>query len=261
MDTPRCHTATQVAFRGEALLLDPAGALVWPRLSLLAVADLHLEKGSACAARGHLVPPWDTGLTLRRLAALIAHYKPAVVVALGDSFHDGKGSARLSPEDLSLLLSLASGSRFVWISGNHDPAPLADLPGLATQAWSEGPLVFRHQALSHGLPAAPAGELSGHFHPKLRVATRAGGIVRPCFVGDADRLILPAFGAYTGGLDIGHQAIASLFPGGARAWALGRDRLFGFTVGPASTAPPATRKLAVAAPHTLAAAAEAHNLS
>ena len=263
MDTPRCHTASHVAFRGETLLLDPAGVLLWPRLSLLVVADLHLEKGSACAVRGQLVPPWDTGLTLRRLAMLIAHHKPSTVVALGDSFHDGKGSERLSAENAALLLGLASVSRFIWISGNHDPAPPADLPGLAAETWSEGPLVFRHQARPPGAYPAGAGELSGHFHPKIRVGTRAGDIVRPCFMGDADKLILPAFGAYTGGLDVGHEAIAGLFPAGGRAWALGRDRLFGFTIKrePPAIAATGSGRHAAAPARTLAANAEAHNLS
>ena len=263
MDSPHCHTASQVTFCGETLLLDPAGVLVWPRLNMLVVADLHLEKGSACAAKGQLVPPWDTGLTLRRLATLVAHHRPETVVALGDSFHDAKGSERLSEEDAGLLVRLASASRFIWISGNHDPAPPAGLPGFATELWRAGPLLFRHQARKPGAAPDGTGEISGHFHPKIRVGTRAGDIVRPCFMSDADKLILPAFGAYTGGLDVGHDAIASLFPGGGRAWALGRDRLFGFTIKrePPLPASPGLKRHAPASARPLASPAEAHNLS
>lgn len=211
---------------GERLLLDPAGALVWPAGGLLAVADLHLEKGTACAAAGRLVPPWDTRATLDRLALLLRRWRPRVVVALGDSFHDCGGPARLLPADAARLAALAQAARFVWVSGNHDPCPPEGLAGDATEEWRGGPLVFRHIAR----PDAAAGEVSGHFHPRAAVATRVGGVSRPCFVTDARRVVLPAFGAYTGGLDVTAPAIAALFPRGGRAFLLGRDRLFGFTL-------------------------------
>lgn len=238
-------TTTAISFQGEALLLDPAGVLVWPRRSLIAVADLHFEKGSACAARGQLLPPWDTRQTLQRLADVLDRYRPATVLALGDSFHDGRGAARLASEDAVLLAAMAGACRFVWIRGNHDPAPPRGLPGLAAKDWQEDGLAFRHQADPDG-----RGEVSGHFHPKARIATRAGHIVRPCFVGDANRLILPAFGAYTGGLDIASPAIARLFPEGCRAHVLGTGRLFGFSL---VAAHPQPKHL------TLAGAASQHN--
>ncbi len=244
--------ATPFDFRGEQLLLDPAGVLVWPRLSLLAVADLHFEKGSAAARQGQLVPPWDSGLTLARLAGAVARYAPATVVAVGDSFHDTQAAARLSAADHTTLAGLAARARFVWVQGNHDPHPPAGLEGESTPAYAVGPLVFRHQAR-----ATASGEVSGHFHPKARIATRAADVCRPCFMVDADRIMLPSFGAYTGGLDVRSDAIARHFPNGGRAFLLGESRVFCFAVPPPGPAAPA---LAPCAP-ALAVAAPAHTLA
>src|ERR1700676_1327441 len=110
-----------IVIAGISLLADPSGALYWPEQGLLAVADLHLEKGSSYAARGQLLPPYDTAATLARLARLIAHYAPRCVVALGDNFHDGGGPARLSDEDRDNLRDLQRGRDWIWIAGNHDP--------------------------------------------------------------------------------------------------------------------------------------------
>ncbi len=217
-------TAAPVHLAGERLLLDPLGGVVWPAMDLLAVADLHLEKGTAAAARGQLVPPWDTRLTLDRLALLVQRWRPRVVVALGDSFHDRDGAARLPPGEAARLRSMAEAARFVWVLGNHDPAPPRGLPGEAAAAWRAGGLTFRHEAQ----PGA-SGELCGHHHPKATVVTRAGTVTRPCFIADAGRIMLPSLGAYTGGLDAAHPAIAGLFPRGGRVFLLGRDRLFSFT--------------------------------
>jgi len=218
-------TAAPLHFMGERLLLDPLGAVVWPAAGLLAVADLHLEKGSACAARGQLVPPWDTRVTLDRLAALLRRWQPRTVVALGDSFHDARGSLRLAAGDAARLRAFTDMAEFVWVLGNHDPVPPNGLGGQATEIWTIGPLVFRHQG-QHGA----TGELCGHHHPKASITTRGGTVTRPCFVADARRLMLPALGAYTGGLDLAHPAIAGLFPRGGRAFLLGQDRLFSFTL-------------------------------
>ncbi len=212
-----------IHLNGEQLVLDPAGAIVWPAASVLAVADLHLEKGTAAAVRGQLVPPWDSGLTLARLARLCAQWRPRVVVAVGDSFHDGGGPARLAAAERAAIDGIARDIRIVWVSGNHDPAPPAGLPGLAVEEWREGGLVFRHQARH-----AEAGEISGHFHPKARVATRAGQVVRPCFVSDRRKIVLPAFGAYTGGLDVRSAAFGALFPQGGSVHLLGESRLYTF---------------------------------
>jgi len=212
-----------ISFAGEAMLLDPAGALVWPARRLLCVADLHLEKGSHFAARGRgLPPPYDTRETLDRLVPLIHRHRPARLVLLGDSFHDSDGAARLAPDDLARLGTLCVESEIVWVLGNHDPAPPAGLPGQAVEEWREGPVAFRH------IGGGGGHEVSGHFHPKAGAPTRAGILRRPCFVADARRVLLPAFGAYTGGLDVADPAIAALFPHGARLHLLGRGRLHAF---------------------------------
>lgn len=208
----------------ERLMLDPAGLLAWPAQRLLVVADLHLEKGSAFAARGAgLLPPYDTRETLARLQLAIRRWRPARLIALGDSFHDRDGATRLGAEDLALLRRMLQGIETLWVLGNHDPVAPAALPGSAAAEWREGAVLFRHQAQ----PGAVAGfEVSGHFHPKATMPTRCGGVTRPCFVTDGRRLILPAFGAYTGGLPVADPAIAGLLPRGGRAFLLGRDRLF-----------------------------------
>lgn len=218
---------------GERLLLDPAGAVYWPDQRLLAIADLHLEKGSAAAARGALLPPWDTRATLDRLAALLRRWQPETVMALGDSFHDVGGSARLAVGDRERLRAIAAAHRFVWVRGNHDPAPPEDLGGAAVAELRLGRLRFCHEAR----PGPAAGELCGHHHPKARVAARGGTICRPCFVSDGRRLMLPAFGAYAGGLEVADAAIAALFPRGGRVFLLGRDRLFSFPYATLRAAP------------------------
>jgi DNA ligase-associated metallophosphoesterase len=220
---------------GERLMLDPAGALFWPGQGLLAVADLHLEKSSAAAAAGALLPPWDTRATLDVLAALLRRWQPAIVVALGDSFHDRNGSTRLAAADRARLQAMAGGHRFVWVLGNHDPAPPEGIDGDAVPELSLGPLNFRHESR----PGVPRGEISGHYHPKARVPARGGSICRACFVCDGRRLLLPALGAYTGGLDVRDPAIAALFPRGGRVFLLGRERLFSFPYASLRTAVPA----------------------
>ncbi len=223
--------ATPHQFQGEHLLLDPAGFLVWPAQSLLAVADLHFEKGTAAAAQGQLVPPWDTTNTLARLSAAVALYQPSTIVAVGDSFHDAQAATRLSPADHATLEALTHRARFIWIHGNHDPHPPEGLLGHSADIFTAGPITFRHQT-----DPATQGEISGHFHPKARVQTRATTIARPCFMVDRSRIMLPSFGAYTGGLDILAPAITRHFPAGGHAFLLGETRLFTFAVPAPSTA-------------------------
>ncbi len=217
-------TPAPIHLAGERLMLDPEGALFWPAQRLLAVADLHLEKGSAAAARGALLPPWDTRATLDRLAALLRRWQPETLVALGDSFHDAGGSARLAPADRARLRAMAAAHRVVWVLGNHDPTPPEGIDGAAVDELRLGRLRFCHQAR----PGPAAGELCGHHHPKARVEVRGASVSRPCFVCDGRRLMLPALGAYTGGLDVRDAAIAALFPRGGRVFLLGRERLFSF---------------------------------
>jgi DNA ligase-associated metallophosphoesterase len=218
-----------VHLAGERLLLDPSGALFWPSRQLLAVSDLHLEKGSHFARHGRFVPPYDTRETLGRLAPLIRRYGPERVVFLGDSFHDAEGAARMHATDRATLMHLLGNRLVTWVLGNHDPVAPTGLPGEAVEEWRDGPFVFRHI----GMAGKEAGfEFSGHFHPKASLPTRCGPVTRPCFLADGRRVMLPAFGAYTGGLDITAQPIAALFPRGGRAFLLGRDRLYSAAVGP-----------------------------
>ena len=221
-------TAAPLHILGERLMLDPGGVLLWPAAGLMVVSDLHLEKGSSFARKGMLLPPWDTQATLDRLALLLRRYKPAIVVALGDSFHDDAGSARLPAAERTRLQAMTRAHRFIWVLGNHDPTPPEDIGGEWVTEFTTPPLTFRHQAI-HG---AGPGEIVGHHHPKAAIPTRGTTVSRPCFVADARRVMMPAFGAYTGGLDVSDPAIAGLFPRGGRVFLLGKERLFSFALGP-----------------------------
>ena len=209
-----------------ALHADCAGALYWPDEGVLVVADLHLEKGSSFARRGMLLPPYDTGETLARLAQLIVRYAPRLVVALGDSFHDGGGPARLSAPDRAALVALQRGREWIWIAGNHDPDPADGIGGSFAATISLGPLTFRHEPSRN----APDGEIAGHLHPVARVAQRGRAVSRRCFASDGQRMVMPAFGAYTGGLNIRDQAFLSVFGAAPyTAHMLGAGRLYAFT--------------------------------
>jgi len=218
--------AAPIHLGGERLMLDPTGALIWPAVRLLAVSDLHLEKGSSYARHGQLLPPWDTHATLERLALLLRRYQPRLVIALGDSFHDSGGADRLPAGERSRLRAMTAAHRFIWVKGNHDPSPPNGVGGEWMEAFTTTTLVFRHEAM----PDAQA-EISGHHHPRATVPARGGNVSRPCFVTDAKRLVLPAFGAYAGGLDIRDPAITKLFPRGGRVFLLGKERLFSFSLG------------------------------
>lgn len=205
------------------LLADPRGALYWPEHRLLAVADLHLEKGSSFAARGQMLPPYDTATTLARLSVLIADYSPRCVVSLGDSFHDGGGPTRLGDKDRDTLTRLQRGRDWIWITGNHDPEPATGIGGTFSATMTSGALTFRH------LPTGAPGEVSGHLHPVARVAHRGRAVSRRCFAADATRMILPAFGAFTGGLNIRDAMFADVFGTLAfKAHLLGDGRLYAF---------------------------------
>jgi DNA ligase-associated metallophosphoesterase len=199
-------TATRsVEVAGVSLHADLAGALIWEEQHLLVVSDLHLEKGSSYAARGVLLPPYDTLATLSRLAAVIARHDPRVVIALGDSFHDRTAHERLSPDDRDALSALQAGRDWIWISGNHDPALPRGLGGTVAEEVAIGPITFRHE------PTGARGEIAGHLHPKARVAARGRAMERRCFASDGVRAVMPAFGAYAGGLSIRDAAFAKIF--------------------------------------------------
>jgi hypothetical protein len=216
---------SEVLVNGVELLADVSGALYWPSRYTLVVADLHLEKGSAFAARGQLLPPYDSAATLQALAEAIARYEPERVICLGDSFHDDGAAGRLAPEDGAALRRLTAAHDWIWIAGNHDPLPPAAWGGKVETRVTLGALTFRHQAGGEHAP----GEVSGHYHPRASVRTRARRITGRCFVGDGRRLVLPAFGAYTGGLDVLDSAIAGLFPRGFSVHLLGRGAVYSFS--------------------------------
>ena len=213
-------SAVRVAVAGAQAWLRASGALWLQGEAALVAADLHLEKGSAYAARGQLLPPYDTRDALARLAAEIAALNPRLVVMLGDSFHDGEAGTRLSGEDSQTLVALARGRTLVWVTGNHDPRPPAHLPGEVVDAITLAGLNLRHEP-SQGPAWA---EVAGHLHPCARISAGGRSVRRRCFVTDGERLILPAFGAYAGGLNIRDVAFAGLFARAPLAVALGARR-------------------------------------
>jgi len=221
-------TAARVTVNGAGLLADPSGAVMWPEQSLLIVADLHLEKGSSFAARGRFLPPYDTAATLARLAAVLRRYRPRRVVCLGDSFHDRGAGGRIAAGDRDALNHLVAAHEWTWILGNHDPEVPAAVAGSRQAVLDGGALVLRHQPDGR----LGAGELCGHFHPKASVVTAARRFTGPCFVTDGTRMILPAFGAYAGGLDVFDPAIGGQFGrAGFRVFFLRPDRLHMFPHG------------------------------
>lgn len=203
---------------GERLWLDGRGAVAWPAGGVLVVADLHLAKGAAMAARGQLLPPYDSRATLARLVDLVNDHRPERIVSLGDGFHRRDGWTQLGSPERAQLEALARVTEWTWIRGNHDPeAPRGH--GDAAGEVRLGPLILRH------LPAArpAAGEVAGHLHPRAVVRVRGRRVARPCFVTDGVRLLLPALGAYAGGLDVWDPAIAGLFSGSFDVLLCGRD--------------------------------------
>lgn len=206
---------------GEMVVCRASGALWIPARHTLIVADLHLEKGSFYASRGQMLPPYDTADTLRRLAAEVAVLRPEHLIFLGDSFHDRAGEARLARCDIESLHDVAEGRRLLWITGNHDPMGPCGLPGEAVEILSLGALRLVHEP---GDGATP-GEIAGHLHPCARVKARGASVRRRCFVTDGQRLILPAFGALAGGLNIRDVAFGRLLRPRALAAVLGAGRV------------------------------------
>jgi DNA ligase-associated metallophosphoesterase len=225
---PSAPAAEQIIVASVSLIADPAGALYWPEEGLLAVADLHFEKGSSFARRGMLLPPYDTAATLARLAQLIARYAPRRVVALGDNFHDGEGAGRLAACDRETLHALQRGRDWIWIKGNHDPEPAENIGGQFLATLAVGALLFRHEP-----SAKPAdGEIAGHLHPVACVSHRGRAVRRRCFASDGKRAVMPAFGAYAGGLNVLDRAFANVFGTLAfTAHMLGQQRLYAFSAG------------------------------
>ena len=207
---------------GETLLLDAAGALYWPAERTLVFSDLHFEKGSAYARSGQMLPPYDTRETLARMEEQVARYAPARVIALGDSFHDRDAAHRLDGHERAILLRLGRSAEWIWIAGNHDPEPPDWLGGRVSDEVAIGGLVFRHEPS----PARAAGEVCGHLHPCKSLTRRGRNLRRRCFVSDGSRLVMPAFGAYAGGLDVRDSAVRMLFGKSFLAYLLGARRVY-----------------------------------
>lgn len=213
----------EIEIAGERAVCNEHGILYFPEFELLTVSDLHLEKGASFARRGSMVPPYDTQATLLRLAAVIAHYNPRRVISLGDSFHDGKGAAHMPEVFRTELTALMAGREWFWVAGNHDPEPPEDLPGETVQELSIGNLIFRHQPSR----APAAGEIAGHLHPCARIVQRGRSVRRRCFASDGSRLIMPAFGSYTGSLNVLDRAYAGMFEKASlTAYMLGAGRIY-----------------------------------
>ncbi|MGE0766268.1 MAG: ligase-associated DNA damage response endonuclease PdeM [Hyphomicrobiaceae bacterium] len=191
------------------IVADRTGALYVPCEGTLIVADLHLEKGSSYAARGIFLPPYDTLDTLQRLDKVIRRFRPRRVIALGDSFHDRRAADRLGTEALAILRRQQRGREWVWITGNHDPDIRPAIGGHVHDHIALGRLVLHHEPV----PGPVDGEIAGHLHPAARVAIGGAGLRRPCFVASQTRLVLPAFGSFTGGLNVLDPAFEPLFDG------------------------------------------------
>ena len=211
----------------EVCVLRCSGAMHVVAHDVLIVADLHFEKGSAYAARGQMLPPYDSAATLTRLEAEVAALNPRAVVLLGDSFHDRGAVPRMAAGDRARLERLAASRDWIWLEGNHDrealipQTPSDKLPGEVVETLRLGTLRLVHEPEAGDQP----GEVAGHLHPCVRVAAHGRGVRRACFITDGRRIILPAFGAFTGGLNVRDPAIAGLFASPPMAAALGRDRV------------------------------------
>lgn len=188
-------------FHGETLHLMPSGGLYWPARKTLTVSDLHLGKSERMARRGGtLLPPYETQATLEKLDRDLDATGATGVICLGDSFDDLAAVDGLDDRSRLWLTRLIAGRTWTWITGNHDPGPI-EIGGTHRAALTLSPFTFRHIA-----EPQETAEISGHYHPKARLA----GQSRPCFLADSRRLILPAFGAYTGGLRCEDPTLASL---------------------------------------------------
>lgn len=216
-------SALTVEVNGVEVDLLVEGALWWADARLLVVSDLHLEKGSSFAAKGQMLPPYDTRATLAGVEALMRRLQPDTVISLGDSFHDRNAEARLDAGDAAAIRRLTAATDWWWVEGNHDPVPPEGLGGRAAARLDLDALAFQHEPSN----AARAGEVFGHLHPSAKVAGKGGRSVRArCFATDGMRLAMPSFGALTGGLNVRDAAISGLFPDGFLAAAAGRDGVY-----------------------------------
>ncbi|MFO1243401.1 MAG: ligase-associated DNA damage response endonuclease PdeM [Rickettsiales bacterium] len=203
-----------ITFAGQQVEMQPEGVLWFPELRLLCAADIHFEKGTFFQRFATFLPPYDTRATLARLAEIIARLQPDRFIALGDSFHDRHAVSRMQPEDKEFLRTLIGSVRdWIWVQGNHDPEIALDIPGSRTEEYQHGNIRFRHELEQESADW----EISGHYHPKARVSVRGHGISGPCFLRMGNRLILPSFGSYTGGLDIFSREFRAIAPSEPRS--------------------------------------------
>lgn len=216
----------RLSFSGHDLIPLPEGGLFWPARRALLVADLHLEKASWFARAGQMLPPYDTLATLTELTALATATGAEEIWCLGDSFHDRDGCDRLPAEARAMLTALTESTRWTWITGNHDPAFADHCGGRIMEEAEVDGMLLRHQAD----PAETRPEISGHFHPKLSITRRGRSLSRRCFVRAERKLILPAFGALTGGLDARHPEIRRAVGPDAQALVPLADRLLRFPI-------------------------------
>lgn len=207
----------RITLSGVDLIPDLSGALYAPEFGALLVADLHLEKGTSLARRGVHLPPYDTRESLLQLKAAMEATRPQRLIFLGDSFHDGQARERIDASDLALLRSITATAETIWITGNHDPAPPEDVGGIIIEEMALGPVTLRHQPK---LLRADEAEISGHLHPAAAIQARGHRIRCRCFIADRQRLIMPAFGSYTGALSVRSKAFEGLF-GDFHVWMIG----------------------------------------
>jgi DNA ligase-associated metallophosphoesterase len=214
-------SGTEIRLNGRPVLLDRSGALYLLEENVLLVADLHFEKGSSFARKGLMLPPYDTRETLLALADVVDRFAPGTIVALGDSFHDPGGPDRLGEAEREALARLRSGRRFVYVTGNHDPALPDHLGGEVVPQMQAGGFTLRHEPQLAG-----GAEIAGHLHPVGKVVMRGRGVRRRCFLTDGTRMIMPAFGAFAGGLNACDAVFRPLFPAGFTAHLIGTERIF-----------------------------------
>jgi DNA ligase-associated metallophosphoesterase len=215
------QTTAEIGLGDLAATLDLSGAMMLADEGALLVADLHFEKGSAFARRGLFLPPYDTRETLASLADVVARFDPKVVIALGDSFHDIGGPERLGDEERETLRRIQTGRDWIWVTGNHDRI----LPGsIGGEVVAE--MALAHLTLRHEPEEGAATEVAGHLHPVGKVVMRGRGVRRRCFLTDGSRCVMPAFGAYAGGLNACDAAFKPLFPNGFTAHLIGTERIF-----------------------------------
>ena len=215
------QTTHEIALGGQAALLDLTGAMYLPDHDALLVADLHFEKGSSFARLGMMLPPYDTRETLMALSDAVFRFNPKTVIALGDSFHDIGGPDRLGEEERKTLSEVQAGREWIWVTGNHDRILPDSIGGQVVEEMSLGSLTLRHEPV-----AGDQAEIAGHLHPVGKVVMRGRATRRRCFLTDGKRCVMPALGAYAGGLNACDAAFKPLFANGFTAHLIGTERIF-----------------------------------